>query len=89
MYSQRVIPGKNGASARPVKNRRAAKPAPLAPSVNTYKVACSISSQRLSAYFVRAGVQIVAAPQATIVDGRNHLGLALASHKLPGNCPTR
>jgi hypothetical protein len=40
-------------------------------------------------YFVMAGMQIVAALHASMIDGNNLLGLALASHRFPGSCPMR
>lgn len=59
----KVIPGKKGASVRPMKNRQTAKPAPL----------------------VMAGIQIVPKLHPNIIMGRNHLGSAFASHRLPGS----
>lgn len=50
---------------------------------------CNDADLQGLADFFRAGVQIVADPHKSMIEGRNHLGLDLASHKLPGSWPMR
>lgn len=40
-------------------------------------------------YLVIAGIQIVAALQASIMQGRNLLGFVFANYRFPGSWPTR
>jgi hypothetical protein len=80
----RVMPGKKGASVRPTIKRQIQKPTPLGGCQSgTFKVV------KFETYLVIAGIQMVAALQASIMVGRNQLGFVFASHKLPGSWPIR
>jgi len=82
----RVIPGKKGASQRPTTKRQTAKPAPL----DGRRQLCGCEGWWSGdPYLVMAGMQMVAALQASMTVGRKMRGLALASQRLPGSWPMR